>query len=74
MHLHNVRTNTTADLCDVHYDTSNFQPSSNTSAVLEDGHFENPLPRVHLGISNVCNFLISEQKHKVWVLIFLIRP
>ena len=36
--------------------------------------FWNPLPRVHLGISNVCNFLINEQKHKVWVLVFLIRP
>ena len=32
--------------------------------------FGNLLHRVHLRISNICNFFISEQKHKVWVVIF----
>ena len=51
-------------------------PSSNTSAVscckkMEVRHSGNLLHRVHLKISNVCNFLISERKHKVVVVIFL---
>ena len=45
--------------------------SSNTSAScsLEVRHFGNLPHRVHLRISNVCNFFISERKHKVWVVI-----
>ena len=31
------------------------------------------LPWAHFRISNACNFLISVQKHKVWVLICLVR-
>ena len=54
---------------------SNSNTSSNTSAScsLEVRHFGNLLHRVHLKISNVCNFFITERKHKVWVVIFLDR-
>ena len=54
---------------------SNSTTSSNTSAScsLEVGHNGNLLDQVQLKISNVCNFLISERKHKVWVVIFLVR-
>ena len=31
------------------------------------------LSLAHFRISNACNFLISGQKHKVWVFIFLVR-
>ena len=31
------------------------------------------LSSAHFRISNACNFLISGQKHKVWVFIFLVR-
>ena len=31
------------------------------------------LPWAHFRLSNACNFLISGQKHKVWVFIFLVR-
>ena len=36
------------------------------SAILDDLH-------VHLRNSSICNFFISEQKPKVWVVIFLVR-
>ena len=42
-------------------------------AVMEVRHVGNLLDRVHLRNSNVCNFFISERKHKVWIVIFLVR-
>ena len=58
---------------------SNSNMSSNTSArcslmiKMEVCHFGNLLHRVQLRISNFCNLFISERKHEVWVVVFLVR-